>query len=608
MRIDIAYQDPGEATAKLLYESALKEGESGIVKVSNNDISSGDLKKLSENIVWRDGDDITYSTRAAAIAYFSDKIMINTGSAIFPQLPSKLLQQQLLKYSPLSRYVIDTFRVGSVEQLSRLIKEGKLAFPLVSKPEYGSGARGVVYLENMEEIAKLSNLNTRVFQNYIDNDGDWRVFVVGGTTYGAMKKVRKDGQKFNLVVNGARYFADDDGADAYYVRDLAQKAASLFHLEFTGVDIIKDKKTGQYRILEVNTVPGWTTGFSECTGEDIPGAVIGWMRERRAMVDAPKSRRNEAVELYYENRFSRMTFFNRTHFATRMFLWTRDEKYRTMADSVHDEYIGADSASTDKILRRTLNSRSSDNRSRRGRLLHEKYPLMHQWILILFRGLIARTVYNEDISENVRKTINLDDVRRVCREVGSSPELMSQLSSYAVNLIYLYAAVFNENVDDIFDVETSASAAAAYFAENVKSGAISAAECAAKFTYLLTHAVIGKSQFYSSDVTDQRYGRLCGMIEAVIRNNYFEAPLDNKLEFLVAAALCGYETDLEKIILSEADQSVSWSGNFITEPVTSSLNKLKLSGRENIDDAEHTSVLYLMAESVAERRDASRDA
>lgn len=601
MKIDLAYPDPNEETVKQLFDAAQQLGiDARIVNITSSDISSGQITdKLQKNVVWRDGTNIGYSARGAALGYMnygSARVNLNTGSFLMPQVPSKLFQQQLLKYSTLRQYTLESYKVLSIDELKKLIADGYLSFPMVSKPEYGSGGRGVVYLESIDDVEKLPNITSRVFQNYIENDGEWRIFVIGGTAVGAMKKIRKEErQKFNFIKNGADFFAETDPNEKTKIYDIATKTASLFHLELVGVDIIKNSKTGKYHIIEVNTVAGWTTGFDKATGENIPEIIIKWVQERRKLIDSSTSARYKCVEEYYNNRFNRLSYQESMHWATRMFLWTREDKYKKMALTVKKQYIGIDKSQQEAILSRVkLYKTPSTGSIARNKLMEAKYPDLHALVLVLFRDLIASTVYSDDISDLVENTLNLDRLRQIRSELVRNSDDIFILSSYAINFLYLLTDFLNEDIEKTIDVLKLANESRVYYQELVQTGEMSHKEAVLLNTYFLTHVVICKSRFYAQKITDEKYKEICKITEAIIRENYFDIPLDNKLEFLVAARLCDFDTDLSKIILGEAERSISWAGNFIAEPRTNSNNDISPEISHTLNACEHRSVLYVM--------------
>ncbi|MDD3773701.1 MAG: hypothetical protein PHW50_00205, partial [Patescibacteria group bacterium] len=106
------------------------------------------------------------------------------------------------------------------------------------------------------------------------------------------------------------------------------------------------------------------------------------------------------------------------------------------------------------------------------------------------------------------------------------------------------------------------------------------------------HCIINATKFYSQPVLENKdvYLRMIKKIEETIINNFFETILDMRIEFLVCAKLIGYKSRLETIINNEAERSLSTLGNYLIDL----LLDREMPWQDNIIDAEHTNVLYLM--------------
>jgi hypothetical protein len=111
----------------------------------------------------------------------------------------------------------------------------------------------------------------------------------------------------------------------------------------------------------------------------------------------------------------------------------------------------------------------------------------------------------------------------------------------------------------------------------------------------LTHAVIGESRFYARRVRPAQYKLFCKKTEQLIKDNYFDVSLDNKLEFLVCSQICSYDTSLRKLIEQEVEKSVSWAGNFLVD-THNYFGGSKT--RHCLRTSEHRNVLYLMSQKA----------
>lgn len=304
MRLSIVSPDPGETTVAQFKNKADELGiDAAVVPVTLYDIASGEAdKKLGNCVLWRLSS-LGPSGNGAGYGLMDGRISINSSLYVMPEIGNKYFQQQVLKHSALSEYAVPTFYVGSYEQLEHLVNKGLLEYPVVIKPVHGSSAQGVAYLADESQARKHHSWDWQVAESYIENDGEWRVFVIGGVATGAMKKIAATGRKFNLVGPGATVLSEDDDNVRDEIYDLATKAASLFHTELNGVDIVRDKRTGRLYIFEVNVSPGWQNRFDTTTGEDIPARVMEWFGERLAKDDIGLP---DAVQTYLLRRSYRL--------------------------------------------------------------------------------------------------------------------------------------------------------------------------------------------------------------------------------------------------------------------------------------------------------------
>ena len=96
-----------------------------------------------------------------------------------------------------------------------------------------------------------------IFQNFIANTGDYRVFIVGGKPLGAIKRTPASGDFRANVSQGGGVFHETDVKILSELYQIAVNVSSLFDLQICGVDIIHNEETKQFQFLEVNTVPQW---------------------------------------------------------------------------------------------------------------------------------------------------------------------------------------------------------------------------------------------------------------------------------------------------------------------------------------------------------------
>lgn len=136
----------------------------------------------------------------------------------------------------------------------------KFQFPLIVKAAKGRQGKGVYKVENKEKLRKLVKKLLKeqvsvIIREYIENDGDVRVFTVGFKAIGAMKRTPTQKGEFRSNISLGGKGEIYDLKEYPKVKELAEKMSELTQTEVAGVDIIINKKTGKPYVLEVNPAP-----------------------------------------------------------------------------------------------------------------------------------------------------------------------------------------------------------------------------------------------------------------------------------------------------------------------------------------------------------------
>lgn len=147
---------------------------------------------------------------------------------------------------------------------------------VVYKPLMGSLGLGSTLINDPDlsfQVTKsLKNLGLpSYYQVFLEKPGyDYRVFVVGDTVIGAMKRVSSS-WKTNIA-QGAIGVPISEKEEPEPM-DLALKATKILGLDYAGVDIAYDIRTSKYYILEVNAFPHWE-GLRKATGINPPDIIV----------------------------------------------------------------------------------------------------------------------------------------------------------------------------------------------------------------------------------------------------------------------------------------------------------------------------------------------
>lgn len=181
--------------------------------------------------------------------------------------PGKLAQMFLLGSQGVP--VPDTFYAAK-QALLRIFTRGKLpesfSYPLIMKANDGAqGHDNHLIREAKEAIDVLTASEPDkeyVLQNFIPNDGDYRILFMGlpGEPLVFHRRAAAGNHLNNTSQGGSGQFIDTDSLPPEYL-DYARKAAELTGREIGGVDILADKETGKPYVLEVNGTPALATGY-----------------------------------------------------------------------------------------------------------------------------------------------------------------------------------------------------------------------------------------------------------------------------------------------------------------------------------------------------------
>jgi glutathione synthase/RimK-type ligase-like ATP-grasp enzyme len=160
--------------------------------------------------------------------------------------------------------IIDRGTVDSVER--------EIGYPAVLKIPDGSFSRGVVKVENREQLrqrsaALLKESDVIIAQQYIYTPFDWRVGVLRGEPLYVCQYMMSRGH-WQIVKHGTDGRVEEGSANTVAVQDapqnvvaLAVRVANLVGEGFYGVDI-KETSDGLY-VMEVNDNPSIDTGYED---------------------------------------------------------------------------------------------------------------------------------------------------------------------------------------------------------------------------------------------------------------------------------------------------------------------------------------------------------
>lgn len=578
MKLSIIATDDDNRHVVALREAALAQGIAcDIHDITDlNDLPACEAR-LGDVVLWRSAT-LSAVGRTILLRLLKDKVVINHALAEYPYGKYKLYQQKLVEGERKLRS-IPTYQFSTLGEMQSAIADGVLRFPFITKPNLGACGRGVVLVKNSEQLAELS-MKDMVCQNFIANDGDYRVFMVGGKPLGVMKRTAAEGDFRNNVSQGGDAVVERDPRIVAAVTAIAQRAVSLFGLQICGVDILRDT-LGGYHFLEINSVPQWS-GFQESTGVDVAVEIVRYavqMYERKHSVKPTA----QLVGEYIAPSIG-ISATKAFHYHSRLFLWTGRDEHRAALTHVEDGIIGHGSIRHHKIFSDILARPAKvygDAAVGRNKVLIQ-YPLLRRYELLLARTLFAKTIYRARTTSSLTKVIDMDVLHDMRNTLLAEPELIVKLSTPAVNTLYFMQHVFGR----AYAVDPSIILRAVQLSPVQHNR-----KALTERLYLFTHVIIAASAYYSKRITSHKavYRALMQEAEQVIADHYWTLRVDAKLEFVVAARILGYDSRFCALILQEAERSLSTLGNYIID------GNIRESVRHHFLRSEHRNVLYLMA-------------
>lgn len=140
----------------------------------------------------------------------------------------------------------------------------EFTFPLIVKDIDASKGKNNFLVKTKAKIHTIlleNSDNSFVIQNFIPNDGDYRVLVYGRSIAGVIQRRRTSNKTHlnNTSQDGEAIFIDASEFDDNF-KKLAIKAAAVFKRQIAGVDLIIDSETSKISVLEVNNTPQIDTG------------------------------------------------------------------------------------------------------------------------------------------------------------------------------------------------------------------------------------------------------------------------------------------------------------------------------------------------------------
>ncbi len=165
--------------------------------------------------------------------------------------------------------VPDTFFCFA-DRMKDLFKNDKLpdflSYPIIMKADSASRGHDNYLINDSKSgydiIGKNDNKKNYVLQQFIRNEGDYRILFIGLNNQPLIfHRQALDGSHLNNTSRGGSGTLVDAASVPTETIDDARLAAQVVGREIGGVDIMVDAVTGRQYILEVNSTPALATGY-----------------------------------------------------------------------------------------------------------------------------------------------------------------------------------------------------------------------------------------------------------------------------------------------------------------------------------------------------------
>lgn len=134
----------------------------------------------------------------------------------------------------------------------------EFTFPFIMKDKSGTRGQGNYLIksqEHMEQVVAQNPGITFVLQEFIANNGDYRVLVAGDEVKLVIHRQANNDSHLNNTSQGGKATIVASDALPAKVLDDCVKASKFFGRDISGVDIVKSESDGAYYCFEVNRAP-----------------------------------------------------------------------------------------------------------------------------------------------------------------------------------------------------------------------------------------------------------------------------------------------------------------------------------------------------------------
>lgn len=215
-----------------------------------------------------------YDKNLAAAVFLHDLLIAHQSPILNPEvsqiwLPDHKLFEELA-FIKAGLPVIDTIhfyeKVDLTEALEVIEAQG-FTFPLIAKSAGGVKGEQNYLVTSKEMFVTLDFTDSHygfVVQPFVENDGDYRILLIGDEKPFVFKRTRVgDSHLNNVAQGGSAQILEIDNPEYAELLATAQKARAAMGLEIAGVDVIRNLTTGKLAVMEINYNAAIVNGFNK---------------------------------------------------------------------------------------------------------------------------------------------------------------------------------------------------------------------------------------------------------------------------------------------------------------------------------------------------------
>ena len=208
-----------------------------------------------------------YITATFLLEKISNKTRIINDPVAVRNMPEKLYSIGFIKLMPPT---IFTRSINEIEKFKKKYKK------IVIKPTHGYGGKNILFINKSMEKNKISNYLKKhehvMAQKFIPQIkyGDKRIFIIGGTIRGAIRRIPKKDSIVSNLGQGGKAVETTLTKKELSIAKIVALNLKKSKIVFAGIDLISNYLTGDINI----TSPTGLKNFKDLTGVDL--AVDFW--------------------------------------------------------------------------------------------------------------------------------------------------------------------------------------------------------------------------------------------------------------------------------------------------------------------------------------------